>query len=328
MNISKDLGIKMDKIKEKINKKSVAIKIYISEMKADIAFAKESWKKFKSTLPRELDSVTRTLSNMKNIIFIFSLYAFLIIFITDRSNNYNESFLQNFLVNANSSILDFFILGVILYYFEHKRQNNETIQELIGDLENLAKHKSAELNIMKLKIMRQLNQKGVFDIKIPRIELSELAGIKHLKLKDADLTSINMSHSYIKKCSFEKCTLSAMNINNSVLREVTFINCNLKNIKANKVDFQNVTFENCILDGGYFNDSIMRSCLLKGCDFKDVTYEGVDLRSANVLHSKNIDIAQIIRAKSLDYLVCDEEVKRKLQEKNYLIKFARGRDRG
>ncbi|EMP4585806.1 pentapeptide repeat-containing protein [Enterobacter hormaechei] len=265
---------------------------------------------------------------MKNIIFIFSLYAFLIIFITNKTNNYNDSFLQNFLVNANSSILDFFILGVILYYFEHKRQNNETIQELIGDLENLAKHKSAELNIMKLKIIRQLNQKGVFDIKIPRIELNELAGIKHLKLKNADLTSINMSQSYIKKCSFEKCTLSAMNINNSVLREVKFINCNLKNIKASNVDFQNVTFENCILDGGYFNDSIMRSCLLKGCDFKDVTYEGVDLRSANVLHAKNIDIDQIIRAKNLNYLVCDEEVKRKLQGKNHTIKFAQGKDRG
>ncbi|PAN73406.1 hypothetical protein CIW69_15130 [Enterobacter cloacae] len=265
---------------------------------------------------------------MKNIILIFIAYAFFIIFITDKTNNYNDNFLQNFLVNANSSILDFLILGVILYYFEHKRQNNDAIQELISDLENLAKHSSGELNIMKLKIMRQLNQKGVFDIKVQRIEMNELAGIKNLKFKDADLNSINMSHSYIKKCNFEKCILSAMNIDNCTLRDVRFVNCNLKNLKAQNVDFQNVYFENCILDGAYFNDSQIKSCILKGCDFKNVTYEGANMRSANLTDAKNIDITQLIKAGCLDYLICDEKIKQELKAKNDSIKFARGKDRG
>ncbi|HBQ7859828.1 TPA: pentapeptide repeat-containing protein [Klebsiella pneumoniae] len=275
-----------------------------------------------------MSSFKRTISKMKYIIVVFSLYSGLIIGLSLYTGNYNSTFTENFLVNANSSILDFLILGVILYYFENKRQNNDAIHDLIEDLENLAKHSSAELNIMKIKIIRQLNAKGIYNIQIPRIELDKMSTIKYLHFKDADLTGLNVSESYIRDCSFENCTIQAMNITNNRVKSVRFINCKLKNIKAFNAKFQNVIFENCNLEGGYFTDCDMKSCILKGCDFKSVTYEGAIMRNANILNATNVNVQELIKAKNLDYLVCEEEIKSKIREKNSTIKLSKGGIRG
>ncbi|AIV30160.1 hypothetical protein EC036_25130 [Enterobacter cloacae] len=323
---------KTNNARAKIESSVTSIKNFLIEIKEDAIFTKESLIKQKSILkaqlPGEIDSLKRTIKTMKNIIFIFFIYAALIILTTSKTDNYDKDFIKNFLVNANSSILDFLILGVILYYFEHKRQNKEAIKELIEDLGNLAKHSSAELNIMKLKIMRQLISKGVLDIKVPRIELNGLTSIKNLDFKQADLSSINMSESYIKKCSFTNCNLSAMNIKGSTLREVKFINCEIKNIKAIKANFKNVKFENCNFEGGFFSDSEMKSCQLQECNFKLVTFTGANMRSANLRNATNINTSHIADAKSIDYIICDQNIENELKNMNLGIKFSRGRNRG
>ncbi len=277
---------------------------------------------------KRTSSFRRTISNMKYIIGIFFLYSGLIVGLSVYNDSYNSKFMENFLVNANSSILDFLVLGVILYYFENKRQNKDAIHELIEDLENLAKHSSAELNIMKIKIIRQLNAKGIYNIQVPRIELDKMSTIKYLHFKDADLTGLNMSESYIRDCSFDNCTIQALNITGNRVKSVKFKNCKLRNIKAFNTRFQNVTFENCSFEGGYFTDSEMKSCILKGCDFKSVTYEGANMRNANLLNSINISVKELVKAKNIDYLICDEQIKNEIRKENPAIKISRGIIRG
>ncbi|WHQ17715.1 pentapeptide repeat-containing protein [Edwardsiella anguillarum] len=262
---------------------------------------------------------------MKYIIIVFFLYSGVIVGLSLYNGNYNSTFTESFLVNANSSILDFLVLGVILYYFENKRQNTDAIHDLIEDLENLAKHSSAELNIMKIKIIRQLNAKGIYNIQIPRIELDKMSTIKYLHFKDADLTGLNMSESYIRDCTFENCTIQALNITNNRVKSVKFINCKLKNIKASKAKLQNVVFESCSLEGGCFTGSDMKSCILKGCDFTSVTYEGAIMRNANIINALNINIQELLKAENLDYLICDKEIKNKIREEDPSIKISKGR---
>ncbi|WP_233623690.1 pentapeptide repeat-containing protein [Citrobacter cronae] len=330
MNTLSFLSIQIEKIKSLIRIKLLPVKIYFEVLNSDYKYAVNALtqlkKECREKVNEEIESFNRTISNMRNIIFIFSIYAVTIILISMKTNNYSDSFLANFLVNANSSILDFLILGVILYYFEHKRQNKETVKELLEDLENLAKHSSAELNIMKIKIIRQLNDKGVLNINVQRIELTKLSVIKYLKFKNADLKSLNMSDSYIRDCSFENCEIQALNINDNRIKNVKFIKCDLKNIKASNVKFQNVVFDECNFSGGYFSHSNLSSCIMKNCDFKDVTYENANLLSANILGARNINIEKIIESKKLDYIKCSDEIKFELKKKNPGIKFAKGRN--
>lgn len=329
MNTPSYTSIQVEKIKSLIREKSHSIKSYFEILNSDIKYALNALiqlkKEFKKKSSEEIESFNRTILSMRNIVFIFSLYAIAIIVITLKTNNYSDGFLASFLVNANSSILDFLILGVILYYFEHKRQNKETVKELLEDLENLAKHSSAELNIMKIKIIRQLNSKGVLNINVQRIELNKLSTIKYLNFKNADLKSLNMSESYIRDCSFVDCEIQALNINDNRLKNVKFTRCNLKNLKAINTKFQNVEFEECNFSGGFFNNSNLKSCIMKNCDFKDVTYEKAILSSANILGAKNINTERMTEAESLDYIKCSDEIKIALKEKNTDFKFARGK---
>ncbi|MGX9469644.1 pentapeptide repeat-containing protein, partial [Escherichia coli] len=98
--------------------------------------------------------------------------------------------------------------------------------------------------------------------------------------------------------------------------------------KAFNTRFQNVTFENCSFEGGYFTDSEMKSCILKGCDFKSVTYEGANMRNANLLNSINISVKELVKAKNIDYLICDEQIKNEIRKENPAIKISRGIIRG
>ncbi|HIG8795675.1 TPA: pentapeptide repeat-containing protein [Raoultella terrigena] len=329
MNTPSFTSFQIEKIKSLIRQKLHSIKNYFEVLNSDVKYVLTALiqlkKECKKKSSEEIESFNRTILNMRNIVFIFSVYAIAIIVITLKTNNYSNDFLKNFLVNANSSILDFLILGVILYYFEHKRQNKETVKELLEDLENLAKHSSAELNIMKIKIIRQLNSKGVFNINVQRIELNKLSTIKYLDFKNADIKSLNMSESYIRDCSFVDCEIQALNISDNRLKNVKFTRCDLKNLKANNTKFQNVEFEGCNFSGGFFNNSDLKSCIMKNCDFKDVTYEKSILTSANILGAKNINTERMIEAANLDYIKCSDEIKIALKEKHAGFKFAKGR---
>ncbi|ELI9229930.1 TPA: pentapeptide repeat-containing protein [Yersinia enterocolitica] len=266
-------------------------------------------------------SFKHTLNKMKHVGMVFIIYSVLVVLISFLTKSYNNSFITGFFVNANSSILDFFVLGVVLYYFEYRKQNNETISELLEDLENLAKHSSIELNIKKIKLIRKLNSKGVYNIQAPRMELNKLSTIKYLHFKDAELSGLNMEKSNIRDCTFKDCSIQALNINESKLKNIKFINCKIKNIKASNATFLSVTFENCFLEGGNFSKSDIKSCIIKKCNLKDIIYKDANLRSANILQSFNVEIERIIEAKNLDYLVCEENIKTQLKAINENIKF-------
>ncbi|EEI1818290.1 pentapeptide repeat-containing protein [Salmonella enterica subsp. enterica serovar Java] len=265
---------------------------------------------------------------MKNVIMIFLIYTSITATITYLTNNYSHSFWGNFLINANSSILDFLVLGVILYYFEYQRQNKESINELLEDLGNLAKHSPIDLKIQKIKIIRQLNNKGVYKIDVPRIDLGDMITIKYLTFVNSELSGLDMSKSNIRDCSFTDCTIQALNINHSKISNVKFLRCRIKNIKATKSKIDGIVFEDCYLEGGDFSSSEMKSCVLKLCDLKNVKYENATMRNANIISARNVNIQRIIEAKDLDYLNCDEEVKFKLTEVKPTIKFSAIGNRG
>lgn len=311
----------INKAKIKINNIIAAVNLYIEEIESDYAFAKDAFNKFKATLPGEIDSIYRALANMKNIILIFSVYAILIFIITDKTNGYNKSFLQNFLVNANSSILDFLVLGVILYYFEYRKQKSENISELLEDLENIAKHSSTELNIRKIKLIRSLNAQGVYHIHSPRMKINNLATVKYIKFHDAELSGLEFTKSSIRDCSFENCSIQALNLTDATLKNVTFINCKIKNMKAKNATLKNISFVNCFLVGSDFTNCQLKSCILKQCDLEGSKFNDADLSNANILQSTNIDAHALINAKKLNYLICDQDIKILIKSLRPEVKF-------
>lgn len=263
-----------------------------------------------------------TLSKMKHVVIVFLLYSLLVIAVSKLTGNYEKGFLNGFLVNANSSILDFFVLGVVLYYFEGRRQNKETISELLEDLENLSIHKSVELKIKKIKIIRQLNHKKKYDMQVPRMELGDLSTIKYLQFNGAELSGLNISHSNVRDCDFENCSIQALDVTNGKLKNVKFINCKLKNFKATNSQLLSVYFEGCLLEGSDFSGAKMNSCMIKSSDLRNAKYNDAMLRSANLKGSTNIDVEKLAEAKDLNYLISDSDIRLALVEKRPDIKLS------
>lgn len=270
-------------------------------------------------------SFSRVAGNMKHIIITFIVYAASIILITLITGNFNNNFLPNFLVNANSSILDFFVLGVVLYYFEYQRQNKESISELLEDLENLAVHEHVELKIKKIKIIRQLNAKSVYNIQVPRINLSSLSTIKYLKFNGAEISGLNISQSSMRDCEFINCSIQGMSIENGKMKNVKFINCRLKNFKAPNTRLLNVRFDGCYLEGADFSQSEMKSNIITNCDLKNAKYSEADMRSVNLSNSDNVNAQQLSEAKNLDYIICSDEIKESIRAERKDVKLS-GKD--
>lgn len=270
----------------------------------------------------------QAIQKMKNVIIIFSIYTIATGLITYLTGNYNGSFWSGLLVNANSSILDFLVLGVVLYYFEYQQQNKETISELLEDLGNLAKHAAIDLKIQKIKIIRQLNNKGVYSIDVPRIDLGDLITIKYLTFENSALSGLDMSKSNIRDCTFSDCTIQALNISQSKISNVKFKRCKIKNMKAKNSKIEGVVFEDCYLEGGDFSSAEMKSCVLKSSDLKNVIYENSVMRNANIISAKNINVHDLIKAKDLNYLNCDRGIAEELAEIKPDIKFSTRSNRG
>lgn len=290
-----------------------------------------TFKYFAAAAMNKIDTIKpiiQSLCKMKHVFIVFILYALGVTLASIYYGNYNDSFLSGFLINANSSILDFFVLGVILYYFEYRRQNKETINELLEDLGNLSKHVNVDLKIQKIKIIRQLNNKGVFNIDIPRMELGDLFTIKYLHFKTSELSGLNMENSNIRDCSFTGCTIQALNISKSKMKNVKFIKCKIKNIKAQDSKLNGVIFEDCYLYGGNFSNAEMKSCVLRECDLDKVVYTNANLRNANIIDAKNIDVNKLIEANTLDYIDCDSEIERQILSSRPSTKFTKGYLRG
>ncbi|EPZ0881651.1 pentapeptide repeat-containing protein [Enterobacter hormaechei] len=270
----------------------------------------------------------QAMGKMKNVTIIFSLYTIAITAMTYFTGSYDKLFWSGFIVNANSSILDFLVLGVVLYYFEYQRQNKETITELLEDLGNLAKHSAIDLKIQKIKLIRQLNNKGVYQIDVPRIDLSDLITIKYLTFENSVLSGLDMSKSNIRDCTFSNCTIQALNISNSKISNVKFQRCKIKNMKAMHSKIEGVIFEECYLEGGDFTSAEMKSCVLKGSDLKNVKYVNAVMRNANIVLAKNVDTQKLIEASNLDYLNCDNEIEEILSVIKPSIKFSARNNRG
>ncbi len=222
----------------------------------------------------------------------------------------------------------FLVLGVVLYYFEYQRQNKETINELLEDLGNLAKHSAIDLKIQKIKLIRQLNNKGVYKIDVPRIDLGDLITIKYLTFENSVLSGLDMSKSNIRDCTFSDCTIQALNISHSKISNVKFQRCRIKNMKAMHSKIEGVAFEDCYLEGGDFSSAEMRSCILKLSDLNNAKYENAVMRNANIVLAKNVNVQKLIEAKNLDYLNCDDEIQEKLIELKPSIRFSARSNRG
>lgn len=235
---------------------------------------------------------------------------------------YDKQFWSGLLINANSSIIDFFVIGIAIHYIQKKKSDQITLMDQYRELEDYASHSSIELNLKKMGIIRRLQNAGKKIINIKRLALEGIS-VAEIKIESSDLTGLSLYDSRLTNCTFSKCNLRSLNLEKVKAKNLNLTNCEANNLRFNHGKFTGLFCNEANLSNSSFLGATLKSGIFKSCDFSGVNFEGSDLRSANIKSSYNIDVLELCKAKCLDYIVAEDSIIIEIKSTRGDVKFSR-----
>jgi len=218
---------------------------------------------------------------------------------------YSKSFFENVLVEAHGAVLDLLIVGVILYWFEQRRDRRHQIDRLEEELADLRLYRAPDAPYRTLGTIRRLLALDKNGLQISEMTLSNLE-IRDIKLSGCNLHATVFTDSRMKHVQFDNCSLDAAIFVGVVLEDIRLANSSLKRAKFQNAKLNGLNLTSCQIENADFTNASLRSANLKGLDCKGVTFKNADLRSANLIGAKNLDPAAITAAKSIRDLKSDD----------------------
>ncbi len=251
---------------------------------------------------------------------------------------YNKDFWVNLLINLNSSIVDFLFLGLVVLYFDKKKEkkreedklkelNQMKVIALKRDLKDYAEHSTLELDLKKAGIIHELCNMNENTINTKKIRIHSVA-LKNIRLVGSDLSGLSLFQTKLENIIFNDCTIRSLNLMESSSKYVKFLDCTIRNLKLNNGKFKAICFERCGLINSRMNNADLSSAMFFDCDLQDVTFDKSNLRSANFLGSKNINIESLCRADCLDYIVAEDDVLAGIEKLRPEVKMKQKRTSG
>lgn len=208
---------------------------------------------------------------------------------------YNRDFFENLLVEMHGSIFDLVVVGVILYWFESKREEREKINRAKEDLDSLKFYYGKDSSYRFYSALRYLLSLGSNKADIPEADFNHLK-IDGLRLSNSNLIATSFYKSILSDVKLELCDLEAANFVDSVVKRSEFIQVNLKRAKFINAKLNGMNFKECDVRGANFKNAELKSANFRGVDCSQVNFKGADLRSANFLDALNLTPEMILEA--------------------------------
>jgi uncharacterized protein YjbI with pentapeptide repeats len=118
-----------------------------------------------------------------------------------------------------------------------------------------------------------------------------------------DLSAARLTGVTIERCHFIGCTFTFANLAETTLDNVLFESCRLNNATLTEVRTIGPTaFVGSVLVNAVVRDSSLRQMALQGCRLRQITFDDVDLRGADLRGNR---IAEIIGLASLRGIVIE-----------------------
>lgn len=168
--------------------------------------------------------------------------------------SYNDSFIENILVESHGMLLDIIVFGIIITIIELFRGKNQEIKRYNEEIEDFREWDEKEA---KHRIGGNLKR---------------LQGLGETKIDLTDCYLENFKHNDLK---LVKSKMNRVNFIGSKLKNATFNNCELRNARFRGAELLNAKFNNSVLFGADFKDTE-----LFGTEFINTTLNNVDFRGA------------------------------------------------
>lgn len=237
---------------------------------------------------------------------------------------YNKEFWINLLINLNASLIDFAFFGIALFIFQRRNERTLLIQETKNSLSDISKFNDITLNLKKVGLIRRLNEQECYSINMHRLNISgNGVEMRDIKLIDSDLSGLESEFIYINNVEFEGCNIRSSNFQNSKLRNLTMTDCTLKNINFSHSKLKGAIIKECRLIGAKFKGANLQSAVLSGSNLDGVNYEDANLNFANLKDATNIDVSELCKAATLNYVVLDAAIEQQVKALRGDVKFSR-----
>lgn len=225
---------------------------------------------------------------------------------------YSRGFFENLLAGAHGTVIDLFIVGILLYWFQ-KRSEKKAEEQRIGAekkasierhkeiLTDLRFYSGSDIAHRTLTAIKHLIDLGVSRISCSEAKLEEIK-IENITLTDSNLRAISFFKSRLINIELNNCKCDAAIFIESKLKNVKFNNSVFARAKFNKAEMAGVDFRTCDIRRADFSDANLKSAIFSGVDCRGVNFEGADLRSANFSKAKNVTLEMLRKAKNTEYI--------------------------
>lgn len=220
---------------------------------------------------------------------------------------YNRDFFENLLVEIHGGIIDLLVVGIILYWFDNRKNKKEEINKVKKELSDLKFYVGSDISYRFYVSVQHLLSLGVKNISIPDGDLSNLK-IEYLSLTDSNLIAVNFSRSTLNEVKLKNCNAEATCFFESKLQK-----CNFTSVKLNRAKFINTElnghdFRRCEIRGATFKNCNLKSANFSGVDCSGVDFKGSNLRSANFKDALNLTKEMILSARDYKYIKLPENL--------------------
>jgi BTB/POZ domain-containing protein KCTD9 len=189
---------------------------------------------------------------------------------------YNKSFYENVLSNVNGSLIDLFIIGIVLLWLNNRRESKYQITRWIEEIDDFRYWKEPEATFRIAGNIKRLNSVRISEINLFRCNL-EKAFLQKVNLKkawlfgtifkNANLISANLSETTCMMTDFTNSILYKVNFSNADLSGTIFLNSDLsyadftgaKGLSAAQLS-QSQSLWNAKFDDGFL-ETIKSTCL-------------------------------------------------------------------
>lgn len=225
---------------------------------------------------------------------------------------YSRGFFEGLLGGAHSSIIDLFLVAIVLYWFERratareKREREKSERAIAIDrhresLADLRYDRGQDSSRRTLTAMKRLMNLGVHDFPCPEAKLDEMR-VENFDFEDSNMRAISLVNSKISNSNFVDCQCDAANLTGARLKQVEFSRVSFARAKFCGAQLSGIDFSSCKLERADFSGANLRSAIFRDVDCKGVSFKDADLRSANFLGARNLTPEMLAAAKNSDYI--------------------------
>lgn len=223
-----------------------------------------------------------------------------------------DSFYASFITNMHNSVIDFIVLTIIFTILVEKLNKRDTIRTYKENIDDCRFWYEAEAGFKIAGNIRRLQNHGVRKIDLSKIFLVDVI-LKDLDIGDSKFMGSTLSGSNFEKSKLLNCDFQGAYFERTILRNSDISHSKLRHIKASNSNWIGVKALDCDFDYADFSNATLKSAIMKNSSFRKVVFKDCNLERANLLGSKNIDVIELCKCKSLKYTKLDEFIIQEVQ---------------